>query len=502
MEPEQDPLESTSKNFIKNWDKDIEPFREESWKQLRKSIRADFVMKNRNLYQPSKQWVNLDEIYKATYTITDMPDLLKAMHSSSVDQYLMAAQGFRKILTSKNLLAMQEVIDAKVLPFLIKCIRKFEYPQLQYEAVWAITYISSGITNCKIIADIGGIPMLVQLMISRNEDIREKAVCALGNMTENSKCCRDLIFKNQGLPLVIECLKNSQRHLMIEYSCKAISYLLQERVHIYVDVKDAALVLADVIKTQQDVKILRYSLNAFSYFSLLGNKPIDTLIETGVVSRVIQLLNHHEYNVQISAFKIIDNMIEGNNKQTQLVLNLGCVEALSVSMSSSVENIIEKATLSISKICAGSDHQLDKIITTGLMPRLVDLAFSSNEDIKFNIAYALGNAAGKARPDQLAYFVKSGIIQAFCNLLQDQNEKTYLITMLGIESILKYAKKQFNDDKELCEFLSIIEQCNGLVNLKLLIKHTNNWISVLSRKIIEKYFKIDIDEVKLDGLFL
>ena len=405
----------------------------------------------------------------------------------------MAAQGFRKILSSKNRSTIQEVVDAKVLPFLIKCIRKFHYPQLQYEAIWAITYISSGIPNCKVIAVIGGILRLVQLMISSNEDIREMAVCALGDMAENSEYCRNLISNNKGLPLIMECLKNSHKHSMIKYSCRAITYLIKGRVNSYHEVKDVIIILTDIIKTEQDTEILKCSLNAFSRFYLLTNIHRDDIIETGVLPRVIQLLSHNEYNIQISAINIIEFIIKGNNQQIQLVLNLGYVEALSTLMSSSVENIIKKAAFSISKICAAGHHQLDTIITAGLIPRIVDLAFSSNEDINFNIANALGNATGKGRPDQLAYFVKSGIIKALCNLLQNQNEKTVLIAMLGLESILKYGKNSFNDDKELTEFLSVIRQCDGLVNLKLSKRHRDHSISSLARNIIKTYFEISID---------
>ena len=497
MEPEPDTLESRAKTFMQSYDvDDIKRRKEESEVELRKSKRAELVTKRRNLEQSGKQWVKVNEIYKTTYTIADLPELLNAMRSGSEEQYLMAAQGFRKVLSLEHHPPIQEVIDAGVLPFLIDWIQKFDYPQLQYESAWTITNIASGThQHCQVIVDKGCVPLLIQLMNSTSEEVKEQAVWALGNIGGDAAHCRDVILQNQGLPLLIKCLQNSQKHTMIKNASWAISNLCRGKPGpIYEMVKDAMPVLAEVVKLQHDAEILSDSLWALSHLSEGSEEKIDYLIDTGVVPRVIQLLNHHLYNIQLPAIRVVGNIVTGNEQQTQLVLNLGGVEALSTLVGSSKKSTQKEAVWSISNICAGSKDQLDRLITAGVMPRLVACAYSSDKDIKKETVWALSNAAAGGRPDQVAAFVQSGIIQALCSLFQEKDVKIISVAMEGLNRILKCGKEHFSENKDISEFASIVEQCDGLAKLEQLQQHPNTQIYEKARNMIETYFQIEPDE--------
>ena len=491
---ELDQQESQYDTLMQSYDvEDINRFKEVSELELCNSMQDMLRIENQNFEQSKSQWLNLNEIYKITYTIADLPDLLSAMCSGSEKKYLMAAQGFRKILSLDYYPLIQKVIDSGVLPFLIDWVQKFDYPQLQLESARTISNIAYGThQHCQFIVDRGCVPLLIQLMNSPNEEVKEQAVMALGNIGGDSAYCRDVVLQNQGLPLLINCLKNSQKFTMIQKASWAISNLCRLKpLPNFRMVIEAMPVLAELIKTQQDAEILSDSLWALSNLSKGSEEMIEYLIHTGVVPRVIQLLNHSLSDIQLPAVRVVGNIVAGNEQQTQLVLDLGGFEALSTLVGSSKNSTKKAVVCSISNIFEGSQNHFDRLITAGVMPMLVDCAYSSDKYIKKKTVWALRNAAFNGSPDQVTEFVQSGIIKALCSLFQEKDVKIISVAMEGLNRILKCGKEHFSENKDISEFASIVEQCDGLVKLKELQNHSYYFIALKARSMIVTYFKIE-----------
>jgi len=159
----------------------------------------------------------VNDHYKPAYSLADLPELLEAMKSPEPERNLYAAQGFRKLLSIENEPPIQNVIDAGVVPVLIEFIKRHDFPQLQYESAWAITNIASGThQHCQVIVEKGSIPLLVNLLRSSNEEVKEQAVWAIGNIGGDSSHCRDIILQYDGLNLLIQCVENSNKPSMIK----------------------------------------------------------------------------------------------------------------------------------------------------------------------------------------------------------------------------------------------------------------------------------------------
>lgn len=96
---------------------------------------------------------------------------------------------------------IEEVIELGVVPHLVQFLTREYFPQLQFEAAWALTNIVSETSdNTKVVIDLGAVPIFVKLLGSPADDIREQTIWALGNIAGDSPECRDLVLGHGTLP--------------------------------------------------------------------------------------------------------------------------------------------------------------------------------------------------------------------------------------------------------------------------------------------------------------
>ena len=77
----------------------------------------------------------------------------------------------------------QAVIDAGIVPKLIKFLGRDDNQHLQFEALWTLTNIASGNSQQTMtVVQAGAVPIVVHLFNSTNEDVREQAAWFLGNV--------------------------------------------------------------------------------------------------------------------------------------------------------------------------------------------------------------------------------------------------------------------------------------------------------------------------------
>ncbi|CAH8254759.1 unnamed protein product [Arabidopsis lyrata] len=123
--------------------------------------------------------------------LESLPSMVGGVWSDDRSLQLEATTQFRKLLSIERNPPIEEVIQAGVVPRFVEFLTREDYPQLQFEAVWALTNIASGTSeNTKVVIEHGAVPIFVQLLASQSDDVREQLiyVSMVGDQSSQNRC--------------------------------------------------------------------------------------------------------------------------------------------------------------------------------------------------------------------------------------------------------------------------------------------------------------------------
>jgi importin subunit alpha-1 len=166
----------------------------------------------------------------------------------------------------------------------------------------------------------------VKLLSSKHLEIAEQAIWALGNVAGDCAIYRDMILKSKGLHPLIKLIEEAKKKETIKHGIWTLSNLCRGRPLPKFDlVKDSIPVFAQVLKTSTESEVLTDAAWAMSYLSDGDNDRIDLVIQTGVIPKLIELLNHPYISILIPCLRSLGNIVTGEDRQTNEVLKAGAL---------------------------------------------------------------------------------------------------------------------------------------------------------------------------------
>ncbi|XP_078439266.1 importin subunit alpha-1a-like [Wolffia australiana] len=472
--------------------------REDNMVEIRKSKREENLQKKRREGMQAQAFPPPVHVSAVEKKLESLPGMVAGVYSDDNSMQLEATTQFRKLLSIERSPPIEEVIQSGVVPRFVEFLRREDYPQLQFEAAWALTNIASGTSeNTKVVIDHGAVPIFVQLLSSPNDDVREQAVWALGNVAGDSPKCRDLVLAHGALIPLLSQLNENAKLSMLRNATWTLSNFCRGKPQPSFDQTRPALPALQRLIHSNDEEVLTDACWALSYLSDGTNDKIQAVIEAGVCPRLVELLLHPSPSVLIPALRTVGNIVTGDDMQTQYIIDhqaLPCL--LNLLTHNHKKSIKKEACWTISNITAGNKAQIQAVIDAGIIAPIVQLLQTAEFDIKKETAWAISNATSGGTHEQIKVLVSQGCIKPLCDLLVCPDPRIVTVCLEGLENILKVgeADKNLGVTGGVNLFAQAIEDAEGLEKIENLQSHDNTEIYEKAVKILETYWLEDEDD--------
>ncbi|QCD98427.1 importin subunit alpha-2 [Vigna unguiculata] len=477
--------------------------REDTMVEIRKNRREESLQKKRREGLQSQQIPASAHSTAIEKKLEHLPAMVAGIWTNDNNMQFETTTQFRKMLSIERSPPIEEVIQAGVVPRFVEFLMREDFPMLQFEAAWALTNIASGTSeNTKVVIDHGAVPIFVKLLGSPSDDVREQAVWALGNVAGDSPRCRDLVLSHGALLPLLAQLNEHAKLSMLRNATWTLSNFCRGKPQPPFDqVKPALPALANLIHSN-DEEVLTDACWALSYLSDGTNDKIQGVIETGVCSRLVELLTHTSPSVLIPALRTVGNIVTGDDLQTQIIINHQALSRLLNLLANNYKKSIKKeACWTISNITAGNKQQIQDVIEAGLIAPLVHLLQNAEFDIKKEAAWAISNATSGGSHEQIKFLVNQGCIKPLCDLLICPDPRIVTVCLEGLENILKVgeAEKNVSNTDGVNIYGQMIDDAEGLEKIENLQSHDNTEIYEKAVKILETYWTEEDDETVPPG---
>lgn len=436
----------------------------------------------------------------ASWTPSVLAPYVTGIRSNDYETQLMCTKHFRRLLSLEVDPPIEEIVNTGVVPVFIEFLGRFDAPELQFEAAWAITNVASGNRQqTKVATDNGAVPKLIALLEAPKEEVREQAIWALGNIAGDSPECRDLVLGLGALKPLLFLLVNSEKDSVIRNATWTISNLCRGKPKpVFDDVKPAIPYLAKLLENT-DSEVLTDACWALSYVSDGNEDHIQSVLDAGVCPRLIHLLANAQPAIQTPALRTIGNIATGNDRQTQMIVDCGCIPVLYKLLFSEKKTIKKETCWTLSNIAAGSRDQVEALLNSDTIEKLLELMASPDFDIHREASWAICNAASGGDAKQAENLASRGAVKAICSILSTTDTKLVGVALRALDNILQVGQHIMElNGLVVNPYVTAIEDVDGVRSLELLQDSKVTVIYRKAREILENYFP---DEYELDQDF-
>ena len=302
-----------------------------------------------------------------------------------------------------------------------------DYPQLQFECVWALTNIASGTAaHANLVLDSGAVPHFVRLISSPSEDCREQATWAVGNIAGEGDKCRDVCLNSGAMPPLLNLIMTPGiRITTLRNAVWTLSNLCRSKPPPPLESVAIALpVVANLIHHTDDEVIIDATW-ALSYIGDGSNERVQAAPDAQVLPRIVQLLSAPTTAMQtLRSARLETLLLALTNRHRPLSTQVHCPQCTSCW---GIKTRIRKETCwALSNICAGQQDQIQAVINANLF-RALGCTRAQNLSEEGAVWAVANTASGGGR--EIRYLVEVKAIETLCELLEMFDPKIVVVAL-------------------------------------------------------------------------
>mmetsp|Transcript_12555 Transcript_12555/g.20885 ORF Transcript_12555/g.20885 Transcript_12555/m.20885 type:complete len:749 (+) Transcript_12555:75-2321(+) len=268
-------------------------------------------------------------------------DLAKEyVFSDDPSKQIHGTQYFRKLVSTPDRSivhgAIDRVIKLGVVPRMVLFLKSDVDPPLQFQAAWVMTNIASGDhSQTRVVVESGAAAEFEKMLVAADEQVREQAAWALGNIAGDSIEFRDKLLSMATITVLARSMEiyGSENNMpMMRNAAWLVSNLFRGQPRPELELVQPALpLLVKFICDHEDPDLLADSCWALSYICDGPNERIDVVVRTPyVLARVAAILCDTSLPIFVRqpALRIVGNICTGEEAQTRTVIDEGLIEVL------------------------------------------------------------------------------------------------------------------------------------------------------------------------------
>jgi importin subunit alpha-2 len=479
--------------------------RQETSVALRKNAREEQMLKRRNVCMEDVHTSPLKEQNIQTRPndyILSIKEIVSGVNVDNEEKNYEATQSARKMLSRERNPPIDDVINSGILPRLVQFLSRDSNRKLQFEAAWALTNIASGASNqTRSVVEHGAVPSFVRLLSCGVPEVVEQAIWALGNIAGDGPNFRDLVL-GAGIVKPMMALTRDPNMVNKETNQPSAQFLqniswtmsnLCRNKSPPTEMKyiEEILPWLTTMLGFNDKQIKADTCWAFSYITDGPNERIQYVLDSGVMSKVVELL-HQSGDVMIltPALRTAGNIVTGSDSQTEAMISLGLLNVFPKLLRHNKPNIVKEAAWTISNITAGTVNQIEKVLQLGLLGDLVNVLNHGEFKAKKEATWAVTNLTSGGKPHQMMKLIELGVIEPLISMLGCNDIKIVQVILDGITNILNMADAQGCTDPITVR----LEEAGAIDAIEILQEHENNDVYNAAFNIIDTWFKDEGDD--------
>ena len=402
----------------------------------------------------------------------------------------------RKLLSIEENPPITEIVDTGIVPVLIEHLKRDDFPQLQFEAAWAVTNVASGTQQqTHYVMEQNAVPHFIRILNSPSEDVREQATWALGNMAGDSAKCRDYILDQGCLPELLRCIAlPCEKISVLRNAVWTLSNLCRSKPPPALEkVQDALPVLASLLN-HGDNEIVADACWAISFISDGPAERVQATLQQGVIPRIVQLLSSPATTMQTPAIRTVGNVVTGTDAQTQVIVSSGALAAFPLLLTSSKRAIKKEACWALSNITAGNVDQVQAVIHANLVPMLMQCMHASELEVVKEAVWCMANTTSGGTVEQTKYLISEKVLDALTYTIGLYDVKIVGVALEAMENILLLGS-EIKKEQSLARnpFADVLQDNGGLDKIEALQNHSNREVYEQAMDLLEKYFETEDD---------